>query len=108
MVEETLSQLNFVFLNIFFSKKGVYRRSEALELFIDVHDVVELRSHSLTNTLVIGGNVSLNETIQILTEASKKSGFEYCQHLAKHVAMVANYPVRDVSLQLQHYYTYGR
>lgn len=80
-----------------FAKKGVYRRKEDLELFIDVHDVVELRSHSLNHSLVIGANVTLNEAIQIFMDASKTFGFEYCKRLAQHVERVANFPVRDVS-----------
>lgn len=72
-------------------------------MFIDVHDVVELRSHSFGNELVIGGNVSLNETMKILMEASTTTGFEYCKDLANHIDLIANYPVRDVGLECNCY-----
>ncbi len=82
------------------SKQGVYRRSEDLQLFIDVSDVAELRSHSSgNNELVIGANVNLTEVMDILTKASSTSGFEYCVDLVKHIDLIANVPVRNVSLQ---------
>lgn len=78
---------------------GVYRRSEDLALFIDINDVEELRSHSLGDELVIGGNVNLTETMDILTKASATPGFEYCKHLVKHIDLIANVPVRNVRLE---------
>ncbi|KAJ6644053.1 Xanthine dehydrogenase [Pseudolycoriella hygida] len=74
---------------------GVYRRSEDLEVFIDVNDVDELRSHSMSNELVIGANVNLTETMDILSKASTEHGFEYCKHLVKHIDLIANVPVRN-------------
>ncbi|KAJ6644052.1 Xanthine dehydrogenase [Pseudolycoriella hygida] len=74
---------------------GVYRRSEDLEMFIDVNDVDELRSHSIGNELVIGANVNLTETMDILSKASATHGFEYCKHLVKHIDLIANVPVRN-------------
>ncbi|XP_037034825.1 indole-3-acetaldehyde oxidase-like isoform X2 [Bradysia coprophila] len=74
---------------------GVYRRSEDLEMFIDVNDVDELRSHSLGNELVIGANVNLTETMDILTKASATPGFEYCKQLVQHMDLIANVPVRN-------------
>lgn len=79
-----------------FNLPGVYRRSEDLRIFIDVNDVVELRSHSIGNELVIGANVNLTETMDILSKASTTPEFEYCKHLVKHIDLVANVPVRNV------------
>lgn len=81
---------------IFFFETGVYRRSEDLEVFIDINDVEALRSHSLGNELVIGANVNLTETMDILTKASTTPGFEYCKQLVQHIDLIANVPVRNV------------
>lgn len=61
-----------------------------------MNDVVELRSHSIGNELVIGTNVNLTETMDILSKASTTPGFEYCKRLVKHIDLVANVPVRNV------------
>lgn len=84
------------FRNLNACLEGVYRRPEDLDLFIDVNSVDELRSHSFGNELVIGGNVNLTETMEILSRASESAGFEYCKHLVKHIDLIANVPVRNV------------
>lgn len=75
---------------------GVYRRNRDIQVFIDVTQVVELRSHSIENQLIIGANVSLTETMDILKNASKFPGYEYCALLVKHIDLVATVPVRNV------------
>ncbi|XP_062544110.1 aldehyde oxidase 3-like [Armigeres subalbatus] len=75
---------------------GVYRKSEKLQIFIDINSVEELRSHSLGKQLIVGANVTLAEFIIILSETAKKSsGFDYCSELAKHIDLIANVPVRN-------------
>lgn len=66
-------------------------------MFIDVTGVEDLRMHIVAETLCIGANVNLTETMDILTEASKKHGYEYCEHMVKHIDLIANVPVRNVS-----------
>lgn len=97
---QNIHYLSFGNRNNFYLIKGVYRRSEDLELFIDINDVDELRSHSLGNELVIGANVNLTETMDILTKASTTSGFEYCKQLVKHIDLIANVPVRNVGFDI--------
>lgn len=77
---------------------GVYRRPEDLKIFIDINKVPELHQNSITNdTLIIGANVSLTETMQILKDAAKNNaGFKYCEDIAKHIDLIANVPVRNV------------
>lgn len=76
---------------------GVYRRSESIQVFIDVNMVDELHAHSLGNELVVGGNVSLTEFMEILTDAANKNEkFGYCKELVKHIDLIANVPVRNV------------
>ncbi len=67
-------------------------------MFIDVSGVEKLRSYSIGSEIVLGGNVSLTETMDILTNASNKSGFEYTKHLSQHIDLIANVPVRNVSI----------
>lgn len=77
---------------------GVYRRREDVQVFIDITGIPDLRSHSISEeAVVIGGGVSLTETMEILTRATKTPGFEYCEHLVKHIDLIANVPVRNVS-----------
>ncbi|XP_001864335.2 xanthine dehydrogenase [Culex quinquefasciatus] len=75
---------------------GVYRRSDDLQVFIDVTSIEELRSHSLGNNLTVGANVSLTELMTILTDVAAKSpNFRYCVELVKHIDLIANVPVRN-------------
>ncbi|XP_037049555.1 xanthine dehydrogenase-like [Bradysia coprophila] len=75
---------------------GVYRRNENLKYFIDITGVEALRSHAINGSeLVLGANVSLTETMEILTKASSQVGFEYCKHLVDHIDLIANVPVRN-------------
>lgn len=74
---------------------GVYRRKDNLQIFIDVSGVEQLRSHSVGSKLVLGGNVTLTEAMQILTNVSNKSGFEYAKHLSHHIDLIASVPVRN-------------
>lgn len=76
---------------------GVYRRQDNLKIFIDISGVGKLRSHSIGSEVVLGGNVSLSETMDILTNVLHKSGFEYTKHLVHHIDLIANVPVRNVS-----------
>ncbi|XP_058124743.1 uncharacterized protein LOC131289060 [Anopheles ziemanni] len=76
---------------------GVYRRNDALQIFIDVNSVEELRSHYLSsNELFIGANVTLSEFMQILSKvARKRPSFTYCQEMAKHLNLVASLAIRN-------------
>lgn len=68
-------------------------------MFIDTNDVAELHSKIFDNEkLVLGGNTSLTETMNIFAELSAKSkDFKYLEELRKHIDLVANVPVRNVS-----------
>ncbi|KXJ82609.1 hypothetical protein RP20_CCG012771 [Aedes albopictus] len=75
---------------------GVYRRSDKLQIFIDISSVDELRSHSLRSNLIVGANVSLTEFMSILSDAAGKNpSFLYCLELVNHIDLVANVPVRN-------------
>lgn len=58
----------------------------------------DLRGHSIIDKeLVLGANNNLTETKKILETVSETPGFEYCLSLAKHIDLMANVPVRNVS-----------
>ncbi len=81
-----------------FHDLGVYRRPDNIKLFIDINDVPDLRNYSISDSeLVLGANNTLTETQKIFESVSGKPGFEYCMELAKHIDLVANVPVRNVS-----------
>lgn len=65
-------------------------------MFIDINGIEELRKHTVNeDSIVIGANVNLTETMDILTKVSAMPGFEYCHHLMKHMDLIANVPVRN-------------
>lgn len=77
---------------------GVYRTDKSIDIFIDIKNVGDLRRHTISsNEVKIGANVSLTSTMEILKEAAKKSGFEYCLEIVRHIDLIANVPVRNVS-----------
>lgn len=77
---------------------GVYRRSDNIQVFIDVNRVAELHGYALTkDALTIGANVNLTETMRILQEAAGTyREFSYCDQMTKHIDLIANVPVRNV------------
>lgn len=81
---------------------GVYRRAHDIKHFIDINGVSELhRVSNRRNRLTIGANVSLSVTIDVMRKvATEKYEFEYLEEVAKHLSLVANVPVRNVSMIL--------
>ncbi|KAL9703064.1 hypothetical protein quinque_006582 [Culex quinquefasciatus] len=76
---------------------GLFRRSDQLQVFIDVNSVYDLHTFALDEKLTIGANVSLAEFITILkTTANRNSKFSYCADLADHIGKVANTTVRNI------------
>jgi len=86
---------------------GVYRRSPDIKHFIDVHGVDELHQHSSEGQqLKLGANLSLTQTMEILWTTSRRPGFEYLNVLWSHIDLIANVPVRNVSILLCWYNYY--
>lgn len=81
---------------------GVYRRSDDIKNFIAVNDIDALQKHEIGEKIVLGGNMSLTETMEVFREVSSKSGFQYCQVLYDHFDLIANVPVRNVSTYLSY------
>lgn len=80
---------------------GVYRRSYDIKNYIDVNSIMELSLHSINDSsLILGANISLTEAMEIFEKAAKQPGFEYCQQLWNHFDLIANVPVRNVSIFL--------
>ena len=78
---------------------GVYRRSTQIKHFIDINPLPELKQHDLgKDKLRLAAGLSLSEAMQIFQEASKQTGFEYCQQLWQHFDLIAHVPVRNVSI----------
>lgn len=73
---------------------------DSLMVFIDVSSVPELHMQSVSNEIILGGNVSLTQTIDIMNSVAKTPGFEYCRYIADHIDLVANVPVRNVGYYL--------
>lgn len=81
---------------------GVYRRSENIKYFFDINQIAELKKYAIFNDrLILGANLSLSETMDIFLKVSSKPGFQYCQKLWDHFDLIANVPVRNVSIYEQ-------
>ncbi|XP_058054257.1 uncharacterized protein LOC131205952 [Anopheles bellator] len=75
---------------------GVYRRSDVLEVFIDINAVQELRSHSVDTSLTVGAGTSLTELKELMVRTAKQQPhFSYLEHLVNHIDLIANVPVRN-------------
>lgn len=87
-----------------FDVTGVYRVHD-VSLYIDVNDVDELHGYSVENQiLTVGANTSLNVFMGILKKVAKEhpQDFSYLLHIAAHVDLVANVPVRNVRKACTH------
>uniref|UniRef100_A0A4Y0BMF0 FAD-binding PCMH-type domain-containing protein n=1 Tax=Anopheles funestus TaxID=62324 RepID=A0A4Y0BMF0_ANOFN len=75
---------------------GVYRRSDAIQVFIDINAVQELRASSVGSSLTVGAGTSLTELMNLLSFAGKQNNsFSYFEHLIQHIDLIANVPVRN-------------
>jgi xanthine dehydrogenase/oxidase len=75
------------------------------QIYIDVQDIPELKSYSTEPTLTLGGNVSLSDCIKLFNSLSKtNSSYAYTAVLARHIDLIANVPVRNVSYQVRNNY----
>ncbi|EDW80734.1 uncharacterized protein Dwil_GK11684 [Drosophila willistoni] len=89
---------------------GVYRRSRNIQHYIDVNMVPELKQYSIeSDHILLGGNLTLTETMEVFQLAAQRSGFEYCLQLWQHFNLIANVPVRNngtlagnISIKKQH------
>ncbi|XP_073981070.1 uncharacterized protein isoform X1 [Rhodnius prolixus] len=79
--------------------QGVYRLPEPPTIYIDISDVTELKSYTVTNEhLELGANITLAECIKLFRTLSAQNALlcGYTGVLADHIEMVANVPVRNV------------
>ncbi|XP_053675022.1 uncharacterized protein LOC128725313 [Anopheles nili] len=75
---------------------GVYRRDEAIRVFIDVNAVQELRANSVGSSVTIGAGTSLTELMELLANTAKQNNnFSYFEHMIRHIDLIANVPVRN-------------
>lgn len=76
---------------------GVIRRDPDIEVFIDITAVPELHEIEISDSVSIGGSVTLTDTISVLKKIAKdRPGFAYLNDIAEHYELVANVPVRNV------------
>ncbi|XP_001688833.2 uncharacterized protein LOC5667145 [Anopheles gambiae] len=75
---------------------GVYRRSDGIQVFIDINAVQELRTSSVGSSLTVGAGTSLTELMDLLTNTAKQNNnFSYFEHMVRHIDLIANVPVRN-------------
>ena len=75
---------------------GVYKNDGPFDVFIDIKNVPDL--HQVTKTtslLTVGSSVQLKNLIDVMSDFSSTSGFEYLSEIANHLSKVANVGVRN-------------
>lgn len=82
---------------------GVYKHDPKPQTYIDICSIPELIIWNFeNNTLVLGGNISLNRTLEIFREESiKNTNFLYLDKMADHIELMANVPVRNVRINIK-------
>ncbi|XP_069694441.1 xanthine dehydrogenase-like isoform X2 [Periplaneta americana] len=76
--------------------QGVYRITEQPQVYIDVGGIAELKSISTHPNLILGGNVSLTEAMNLFYKLSEENpDYKYTKVLADHIDLIANVPVRN-------------
>ncbi|KAJ8925554.1 hypothetical protein NQ315_009394 [Exocentrus adspersus] len=80
--------------------RGVYGSKPHPDIYIDVTNVDELTSYTFSevdDTLVLGGNFTLTNAIQLFSKISKENkNFAYLSDVEEHINLIANVPVRNI------------
>ncbi|KAG5332847.1 XDH oxidase, partial [Acromyrmex heyeri] len=75
---------------------GVYPSSKK-DIYIDINDIPDLYNIAKTDSiLVLGGSLTLTTALETFQKYSNDTGFKYLSHLAQHVEIIANVPVRNI------------
>lgn len=75
------------------------------KLLIDISHVSELTTHYLDVNLILGGNITITDTMNIFYELAKSNDdFWYLDIFHDHLQKVAHIPVRNVSILDYSYY----
>jgi hypothetical protein len=78
---------------------GAYETFDYPRVLIDISSVKTLKSYIFDQNLVLGANISLEDCITIFKEAATtKNEFAYLKQFANHLELVANPPVRKVTV----------
>lgn len=82
----------------------MYRITDEIDIFIDVNGVKDLQNYTLnSDDLVLGGNMSLNKAIEVMIKVAtdNPNKFGYLKQVASHIDLIANVPVRNVSIHAE-------
>jgi xanthine dehydrogenase/oxidase len=77
----------------------VYRPSAEAQVYVDITSIDDLTRFKIENDfLVMGANMSLTDAMELFEKLPKRyEKFEYLKNLSKHIDLIANVPVRNVS-----------
>lgn len=80
--------------------RGVHPFVPEPQVYLDITDVAELATQQLYNeTLMLGANTTLANAIKVFHETAKNDKkFAYLTKIAHHISLIANTPVRNVSI----------
>lgn len=69
---------------------------------IDINDVKTLKDYYFDQNLILGANITLDDTTTLFKEvANTRNEFQYLHEFAKHFELIAHIPVRKVSNKLK-------
>lgn len=77
--------------------KGVYNTNTIPKIMIDISDVGDLKTFHINDNLVLGGNMTLTDTMKVFKKVSKLNVmFRYTAQMYAHLDLVAHNSVRNV------------
>ncbi|RVE49403.1 hypothetical protein evm_005915 [Chilo suppressalis] len=77
--------------------KGLYEDFDYPRILIDVSGVKSLKNYKFDQNLILGANISLQDSIKLFKEtAQTRYEFSYLAEFAKHFDLIANLPVRNI------------
>ncbi|XP_011498418.1 PREDICTED: xanthine dehydrogenase/oxidase-like [Ceratosolen solmsi marchali] len=75
---------------------GVYRLPK-VQIYININNVAELyRIEMKSDTLTLGGNITLAMAKRYFEKYLKEPGFRYLKFMARHIDLVASIPIRNI------------
>lgn len=80
--------------------RGVHPFVNVPQVYLDITDVADLATHWVLNdSLTLGANTTLANAIKLFHDTAKSNKkFLYLTKVADHISLIANTPVRNVSI----------
>ena len=77
---------------------GVYQIENEPLVYVDISSISSLQDQFVDENLVLGAGLSLQQTMTIFEKQMRNEDFAYLRDFHKHLELVANVPVKNVSV----------